>query len=234
MIPPVHLAGFNKLTLLDYPGKMAAILFLQGCNMHCPFCHNAPLIPENADPNNPSLESALAYLDQRQGLLDGVVISGGEPCLQHIFPLMSQIKSMGYDIKLDTNGTRPDIIRQCLDENFIDYIAMDIKSDTEHYPEACGLINPPLDKIHETIDLITSRNISHEFRTTVTPSLHTPEIILNLCLEFIPSSSAYWIQGFQLRDTVPNQSLQTPDAQFLQSCANTARTIIPDTHIRNR
>ena len=150
----MNIAGLQKLTLLDYPGHTACTVFLAGCNFCCPFCHNAELInPFSAPPLMDETE-LLEFLKKRQGLLDGVCISGGEPTLQKNLPqLLQQIKNLGFQIKLDTNGTMPDVIKNLTDKNLINYIAMDIKASPENYHNLTGVATN-LDAIKESVDFI--------------------------------------------------------------------------------
>lgn len=202
----MYISGFQKLTLLDYPEHLAAILFLDGCNFRCPFCHNSELVlSENYEDDFYSEDEVLEFLKKRFGMLDGVCISGGEPSLHRELPaLIVRIKELGYDVKLDTNGTNPDMLRRLLDEDLLDYIAMDIKAGRKNYTAAAGISkNTPLtvnhnsalsaafskdlsddcsslsrsllSRIQRSIDIIRNSGIDYEFRTTVVKGIHTEE-----------------------------------------------------------
>ncbi|PID33311.1 anaerobic ribonucleoside-triphosphate reductase activating protein [Candidatus Saccharibacteria bacterium] len=163
----IHVGGIQKLSLVDYPGHVAAALFLAGCNMRCGYCHNPELVlPERLAPKIP-LDHIFEFLKSRVGRLDGAVISGGEPTVQKDLPeLCRRIKALGYDIKLDTNGTHPDMVRQMVEEKTIDFIAMDVKGPLDKYIEIAA--RPiDLDAIVDNIRLMIDSGIDHEFRTTV-------------------------------------------------------------------
>ena len=170
--------GLQKLTLLDFPGKTACTVFLGGCNYACPFCHNAPLALPGRERDEIGEEELLSFLKKRQGLLEGVCITGGEPTLRRDLPeFISKIKALGYLVKLDTNGTRPEMIRELLDKGVLDYIAMDIKAPVYKYDILAGVENAFTDKVLQSIELIKNSGIDREFRTTVTDELHTAEDI---------------------------------------------------------
>lgn len=168
--------GFQTLTLLDYPGYTAAAIFLGGCNFRCPFCQNAGLVlhPET-EPTIPT-EEVLAFLKKRKRVLDGVCITGGEPTLEPELPeLIAAIKDMGYLVKLDSNGSRPDILKSLCQQGLLDYVAMDIKSSPSGYGKSAGLIRPDLDSIRESVRFLMEGTVDYEFRTTVARELHDPE-----------------------------------------------------------
>lgn len=163
----IHIGGVQKLSLVDYPGHVAAALFLAGCNMRCGYCHNPELVlPERLAPSIP-VDEVMTFLKSRVGRLDGVVVSGGEPTVQEDLPeLCRQIKALGYDVKLDTNGTHPDMVRQMINEGTIDFIAMDVKGPLEKYVEIAA--RPiDLEAIIENVRLMIDSGVGHEFRTTI-------------------------------------------------------------------
>lgn len=166
-LPKVPIGGVQKLSLVDYPGQVAAALFTVGCNMRCGYCHNPELVlPERLAPSIP-VDEVLAFLRSRIGKLDGVVISGGEPTIHDDLPMLTrQIKAMGYRVKLDTNGTRPAMVRAMMNEELLDFVAMDIKGPLEKY---VAIAARPIDlaAIQETIRLVIDSGIDHEFRTTI-------------------------------------------------------------------
>lgn len=189
-------AGMQSLTLLDYPGKVACILFVRGCNLRCPFCHNASLVcenPENAFPE----EKVLAYLKKRQGILEGVVISGGEPLLYpDLLPFLHKVRELGYAIKIDTNGTNPQRLKEIVLEGLADYIAMDIKNSPALYGKTTGVANLDLSAIEESKSFLLSGAVDYEFRTTVVAGLHTPESIAE-CTRWIRGAKRYFLQCFK-------------------------------------
>lgn len=169
----MEIHGFQKMTLLDYPGKVACIVFLAGCDLRCPFCHNSELIhPEGAAPLMDENE-LLAYLKKRKGLLEGVVITGGEPLLRKDLPaLLQQIRDLDYPVKLDTNGTHPEGLRRVIEAGLVQYAAMDIKNSPEKYALTCGLSKMDLGPVRESVQLLMEGKTDYEFRTTVVDELH--------------------------------------------------------------
>jgi pyruvate formate lyase activating enzyme len=165
------LGGFQKTSIIDYPGKISCVLFMAGCNFHCPYCHNPGLVSRSAAmPGAVSPDTVLTFLGRRQKLLDGVVITGGEPTLEPELPgFVRQIRDLGFSIKLDTNGSRPDVLEEMTAEESIDYIAMDLKTAPHRYtPYICS--HSPAEAIEESVRIILDRSLPHEFRTTcVTP-----------------------------------------------------------------
>lgn len=192
----MRIQGFQKLTLLDYPGKVACILFTEGCNFRCPFCHNAALV-SHVDPSvRLQEEDILRQLEKRRGILDGVCITGGEPLLQNgIEDFLARIKEMGFSVKLDTNGTFPKKLKALVSAGLVDYVAMDVKNCREKYEATAGVCGLSLDAIEESISFLLEGNTPFEFRTTVTQELHTPEDI-GAIAEWIKGAPAYYIQNF--------------------------------------
>lgn len=188
-------AGLQKLTLLDYPGKLACTVFFPGCNLRCPFCHNASLVlPHRQTPVIPQ-EELLEFLQGRKGKLDGVCITGGEPTLHHDLPvLLTAIKELGYSVKLDTNGTRPDVLKSLLEQKLLDYVAMDIKNSPEKYSLTCGGIDV-LPQVRESVLLLEQSAVEHEFRTTVLHPCHTPEDLAAIG-QWLSGTKHYFIQQF--------------------------------------
>lgn len=190
------IAGLQKLTLLDYPGKTACTLFAPGCNFRCPFCHNALLVTHKVE-ELISEEEFFSFLSKRQGILDGVCITGGEPTLQkELIPFMEKIKKMGFLLKLDTNGARPDVLNDILRKDLADYVAMDIKASPDRYAGAVGIADFDTDKIKESISLLEKSGVAHEFRTTVTDELHSEEDFRKI-LSLFSESTPYYLQQFK-------------------------------------
>lgn len=192
----MKIGGFEKSTLIDYPDKIACMIYTIGCNFHCPYCHNPELVNETAE--EISLDSIMRFLRKRTKLLDGVVITGGEPTMHEDLPkVMYRIKKMGYLIKLDTNGTRPATIRNLIDRKLVDYIAMDIKSPLEKYSNTVA--RPVFsDTIKQSIKILMSSPIEYEFRTTVVKSLLSPEDMENIGKE-IKGAKRYYLQKYNDR-----------------------------------
>lgn len=205
----MNIKGFLKTTLLDYPEHVASILFLEGCNFRCGYCQNYDLVEHTSSPNI-DLECILDYLQKRKNVLDGVVISGGEPCMHEDLPdLIKRIKSLGYDIKLDTNGSFPDMLECLINDNLVDYTAMDIKGDTSNYSK---YINKPIvvEKVLRSIDLIKSSNLQYEFRLTVPANYFNASTIVNIG-NMLEGVDLLYIQKFVQSSSVPNVNLDSPD-----------------------
>ena len=166
------ISGLQKMTLLDFPGKVACTVFLQGCNYRCPFCHNSDLLPGKGEPLM-TRQELIGFLKKRQGLLDGVCISGGEPTLSPDLPeLLRAIKSLGFAVKLDTNGSRPQILKKLVAEGLVDYVAMDVKNSPQRYAETVGLTRFDLGPTEESLRYLIDGTVDYELRTTVVRPLH--------------------------------------------------------------
>lgn len=194
------IAGLNKTTLLDYPGRVAATVFTGGCNFRCPFCYNRELVLQEASGDFYSEEEVLAFLKKRKNILKGVCITGGEPTLQADLPaFIDRIKQLGYLVKLDTNGYRPEVLKHLLDEGCLDYVAMDIKNCPEKYRNTTGMDEEgrefQLEKIRESVSLLLHTDVDSEFRTTVVKELHTIEDMMKIG-EWIKGCSKYYLQRF--------------------------------------
>ena len=194
--------GLNKTTLLDYPEHLACTIFTGHCNFRCPFCQNGEIVlcPDT----EPVISEAefFEFLESRKKRLEGVAITGGEPTVNaDLVDFIRKIKDFGLEVKLDSNGTNPKILANLIDESLVDYIAMDIKTSREKYPEACGLIKMDLAPIEESVNLLMSSNISYEFRTTVCRELHT-EAEFRQIAEWIKGCSNYYLQSYRDADTI--------------------------------
>lgn len=193
----MQIHGFNKLTLLDYPGHLAATIFLGGCNMRCPFCHNASLVTKVSSQPVIPVEQVLEVLTKRKGVLEGVCITGGEPTLYHDLPdLIKEIKGLGYKVKLDTNGTNPAMIKLLVGEKLIDYVAMDIKNSREKYLITSGSSHLPLNLVEESVTFLLSSPLPYEFRTTVVKEYHTKDDML-LIGQWLNGAEAYFLQSYE-------------------------------------
>lgn len=187
--------GLQKLTLLDYPGKMACTVFTAGCNFRCPFCHNASLVT-NIDDERISEEEFFSFLQKRQGIIEGVCVTGGEPTLQpDLKEFLKKIKDLGYSVKLDTNGYRPEVLKEVVNSGLVDYVAMDIKNSQSKYALTVGLSNFDIDKINESVEFLMSGVVDYEFRTTVVKELHTEDDIQDI-VSWINRAKKYFLQGF--------------------------------------
>lgn len=194
----VKIGGLQPVTLLDYPGKMAAIIFTLGCNMRCPFCYNPNLVLPEMIRHASILSNTelLSFLKRRKKYLDGVVITGGEPLLQKgIITSCQRIKKMGYLIKLDTNGLRPDVLKQLLDKKLIDYLAMDIKGPLDQYQKFAGVPAKP-EVIALSIALVMASGLPYEFRSTLVKSLHKQSDLRKMA-RMIKKADLYYLQNFK-------------------------------------
>ena len=190
----MRIGGFQKMTVLDYPGKIAATVFTYGCNLRCPFCHNASLVVDDSallDENE-----IFAYLARRKGILDGVCVSGGEPLLQpDIEDVLLRIRSLGLSVKLDTNGTLPHRLADVIGKGLVDYVAMDVKNSPQKYAETTGCENIDLDAVKESVQRLMHSGIPYEFRTTVVRELHTERDIEEIG-RWLSGAEQYFLQGF--------------------------------------
>lgn len=173
----MNIAGVQKNSMVDYPGKLAAVVFTQGCNMNCGYCHNRCLIGNRATESLIDEEDVLAFLNKRRGLLDAVVVSGGEPTLQRdLGCFIQRVKAMGYSVKLDTNGTNPQLLEKLLQDKLLDYVAMDVKAPFCKYKQVCcSPVNTG--NLERSIDILQSSDIDYEFRTTYTPELDQHDLL---------------------------------------------------------
>lgn len=192
----IKICGLQKTTLLDFPGHVAATIFLGGCNFRCPFCHNADLLGMDA-PAAYTSEEILSFLNMRKGILEGVCITGGEPTLQAdaLEDFIRCIRTLGLAIKLDTNGTRPDIIKHLANAGLLDAIAMDIKASPERYPIVCGVEHPDISAIKESVTWLKTGTLPYEFRTTAVKGLHTRTDFESIG-SWISGCSHYYLQNY--------------------------------------
>lgn len=196
----MKIGGLQPVTASDFPGRMAAIVFTQGCNFHCPFCHNGSLLPMGADARIAE-DYVWSFLQKRQKLLDGVVISGGEPSLQSdLAGFCRQVKDMGFAVKLDTNGSRPGVIKALLDGNYVDFIAMDIKAPLSRLPELTGTVSHAR-QIRLSISLIAASGVDHLFRTTDVKPLLSSEDHRSI-KELVPPGSLHVVQPFVAKNAM--------------------------------
>ena len=191
------ISGLQKLTLLDYPGHVACTVFTGGCNFRCPFCHNAPLVLPELIGQDTDEERVLSFLRKRQGILDGVAVTGGEPLLhKDMVGFLEKVKALGYKIKLDTNGSFPDRLRELISAGLVDRVAMDIKNAPELYAKTVGLPSLDLAPIERSKELLLRGDVDYEFRTTVVKGLHTGESIIGAA-KWIAGAKEYYLQQFK-------------------------------------
>ena len=223
--------GLQKLTLLDYPTKTACTIFTGGCNFRCPFCHNASLVIDVNEGEKYETDEVLAFLKKRQGLLDGVCVTGGEPLLQKdIKEFLGNIKSMGYSVKLDSNGYIPEKLIDILSEGLVDYVAMDIKNCKEKYSLTAG-IEIDISKIEKSVDFLMNSGIDYEFRTTVVKEYHTISDIERIA-KWIEGAKRYFLQNFVDSGDLIEGGLSAVDKDTLGKMREVCAWHIKDTQIR--
>lgn len=230
----MKIGGLQKLTLLDYPGKLASTVFTSGCSFKCPFCHNKELVfvPENYSFLN--TEEVLNYLAKRKNLLDGICITGGEPLLQEgLLPFIEAVKEMGYFVKLDTNGNNPEKLKEIVNSGLVDYVAMDIKNCKKKYHETVGLNEHVFDihRIKESVSFLLSGEVDYEFRTTVVKELHTKEDLLSLA-DWIKSAKNYYLQQYVDSENVIDRKWSAYNKEEMEDLCNAVKEIIPVCKLR--
>ena len=192
----MKIIGFQKLTLLDYPGKTACTVFTAGCNLRCPFCHNRDLVMPDSDIQTYSEEEIISYLTKRKGLIDGVCITGGEPMLMKDLPeFCAKLKEIGVSVKIDTNGFFPFQLKYIVQNKLCDYVVMDIKNTFDKYPDTIGVKFADISKVKESIEFLKKSYIDYEFRTTVCKTFHTLDDLKEIA-KFIGDGQKYFLQSF--------------------------------------
>lgn len=223
--------GLQKMTLLDYQGKVACTVFLGWCDFRCPFCHNWELIDGSA-PAEMDDSKLMSFLEKRRGILEGVAITGGEPMLNKDLPdFLRRIKALGYPIKVDTNGNHPEMLKAVLDEGLVDYVAMDVKNSLDKYALTIGLDSFDTSNIQESIRLIMGSGTDYEFRTTVVEQLHGENSFKGIG-ELISGARRYYLQKFTDRDTVPYEGLSAPADDKMREYAEIIRPFVQSAELR--
>ena len=224
--------GIQKLTLLDFPGKTACTLFAGGCNFRCPFCHNASLVVRAGEQPVVAEKDIFAFLKKRSGLLDGVCVTGGEPTIQRDLPdFLRKLRDMGYAVKLDTNGYRPQVLKAIIDQGLCDYVAMDIKSSPERYPAVAGVPELDVDRIKESAAVLMEGRVPFEFRTTVVEELHQPEDFVPVG-EWLAGAPQYFVQCFKDSGDVIGSGFSAPSMEKLNKIIEILREKIPAAQLR--
>lgn len=227
----MEILGLQKLTLLDYPKKCAATIFLGGCNFRCPFCHNGDLVCDNF-PLPLSEDEVFTFLKKRQGILDGVCITGGEPLLnKDISRLIKKIRSLGYLIKLDTNGSNPTLLKELIDEGLINYVAMDIKNSLDKYPNSIGVDGFNTESIKMSTEILMNSGIDYEFRTTVVSELHEKSDFEKIG-EWLKGCDNFYLQKFEDSEFVIQKGLHSPSDEQLREYAQILERYIKNVGIR--
>jgi pyruvate formate lyase activating enzyme len=223
--------GLQKMTLLDYPGKVACTVFLGGCDFRCPFCHNFELVDGSAPPVMEDAEF-FSFLEKRHGLLDGVAVTGGEPCLRPELPaFLGRIREMGYAVKLDTNGTSPERLRSLVLGGLVQYVAMDIKNSPGKYALTAGVPDAGLERINRSIAFLRQGHVDYEFRTTVVDELHDAADFEAIA-KWIEGAPRYFLQPFTDRDSVPTEGFHAPSPERMRAYLRILQTALPGAEIR--
>lgn len=224
--------GLQKTTLVDYPGHVATTLFTGGCNFRCPYCHNGDLVIGLNDIEPYAIEDIFSHLQKRKGVLDGVVISGGEPTLQTDLPdFIRQIKELGYLVKLDTNGTNPAMLRSLVEEGLVDYVAMDIKHSRAKYASISHAADDSLESIAASVDYLKEGHVDYEFRTTLCKELHKETDMTAIGL-WLMGAKAYYLQPYKESEQVIQPGFHPHDAATLESFVHILSAFIPKVEIR--
>ena len=229
----MDIQGLQKLTLLDWPGRVACTIFLGGCDFRCPFCHNRDLV---TGPLPAAMDSGelLAFLAKRKGLLDGVCVTGGEPLLRPgLEALLEEIKALGFPIKLDTNGSHPQLLARLWSLGLVDYAAMDIKNSPERYGETAGVPGLDLGPIRESVSWLLEGHVDYEFRTTVCAPLHTPEEMAGIG-RWLKGAKRYFLQPFVDSDELVGSGMKPLTKEEIEALRDSVLPDIPSTQIRGQ
>ena len=225
--------GLQKLTLLDFPGRIACTVFTHGCNLRCPFCHNASLVVRD-EGGSISEEELFAFLEKRRGMLEGVCVTGGEPTLYpDLENMLGRIRELGYLIKLDTNGYRPERLISCVERGLVDYVAMDIKSSKERYAEVAGIPSLDISKIEDSAAFLLEGKIPFEFRTTVVKELHSEEDFVNIG-RWLGGEEKFFLQGFSDSGDLIFPGLHGYDKSEMEYLLNVLKVYVPNAEIRGQ
>ena len=223
--------GFQKLTLLDFPGRTACTVFTGGCNFRCPFCHNALLVTHQDD-DEFSEEEIFAHLRLRKNVLDGVAVTGGEPLLQKdIERFLYEIKEEGYAVKLDTNGSFPEKLQSIIENNLCDYVAMDIKNSKEKYAETIGINNFGISNIEKSVEILKKGKVPFEFRTTVSKNFHTIKDIENIG-KWIAGTENYYLQNFVDSGNLIDSNTEGVSKEEMKEMLEAVKKYVPNADIR--
>lgn len=226
----MDITGLQKTTLLDYPGKVACTVFLGGCNLRCPFCHNASLVLR-AQPPQLGEEEFFAFLKKRRGILDGVCVTGGEPTLRKDLPeFTARLREQGFRVKLDTNGTNPGMLRQLLDSYLLDYVAMDIKNSPGRYAATCGGIDV-LEQVNESAALLMESGVDYEFRTTCVHPLHDPGAMEEIG-QWLRGAKQYFLQNFVDSGDLVGTGISGMTKEEMEALRQAVLPDIPNTRLR--
>ena len=226
----MFISGIQKMTLLDYPGKCACTVFLAGCNLRCPFCHNASLVLGNPEPVMDE-DAFFAFLNKRKGLLDGVCVTGGEPTLRRDLPeFIGKIKELGFLVKLDTNGSNPELLKKLLEDHLLDYVAMDIKNAPHRYGETCGGIDI-LTAVEQSLAILKESAVEYELRTTLCKPFHD-KIALEAMGKWLSGEKNYHLQSFVDSGDLVGTEVSGFTKEEMEELRQAVLPYIPTTRIR--
>ena len=230
----MKVTGIQKLTLLDYPGVVACTVFTAGCNFRCPFCHNAMLVlPEQIDDECLTDDEVFGFLKKRRGVLDGVAVTGGEPRLHADMPsFLARGKELGYKIKLDTNGSNPELLSEIVKNKLVDRVAMDIKNAPEEYARTIGLKSFDIAPVERSKEMLLRGDIDYEFRTTVVKGIHTKESLIGAA-KWIEGAKEYYLQQFKdSGNLILPDGLSAYDEKQMHALADAVRDYVPTVEVR--
>ena len=224
--------GLEKLSLVDYDSNIAATVFTGGCNFRCPFCHNGPLVLDVKNQSVISEDEILSYLKKRKGVLNALCITGGEPTMHKELPeFIKKVKDLGYKVKLDSNGTNPEMLSQLAEKSLIDYVAMDIKSDKKGYPVITDVPALDLSPIEESIAFLKSGKVDYEFRTTLIKEYHSKEVIENIA-KWISGAEKYFFQCFKETENCISLGLNKVDEKIAKSFLEIVKPFVKRADLR--
>lgn len=224
--------GLQKLTLLDFPGKVACTVFTAGCNFRCPFCHNASLVIDTHQNPKIPVEDIFSFLQKRKGVLDGVCVTGGEPLIQHgIGDFLRKIREMGYLVKLDTNGSFPDKLQRMVEEGLVDYVAMDLKNSREHYGRTIGIEGYDTGKVEQSVTYLMKGRIPYEFRTTVVQEFHQRSDFEAIG-QWIRGADRYFLQQFEDSGDLIRPGLHAYSDTIMRQALEVVQKYIPAAQVR--
>ena len=228
----MKIQGLQKLTLLDYPEKVACTVFFAGCNFRCPFCHNASLVVNIPEETDTTEEAFFAFLKKRAGVLDGVCITGGEPLLQpEIEGFIRRVKELGYAVKLDTNGSYPEKLKYLVEEGIVDYVAMDIKNSLDAYGETAGIDDRYYEAIQESVTFLKEGKVEYEFRTTVTKNFHTAKRFEEIG-KWLQGADRYFLQSFVDSGDLISSYVVGCDSKEMNEFLSIVKDYIPNSKLR--
>ncbi len=230
----MEIHGFQKMTLLDFPGKVACTVFTAGCNLRCPFCHNAFLVTEIDNERRFEKSEILEYINKRNRILDGVCITGGEPLLYpDTVDFLKEIKQTGLAVKLDTNGTFPERLKDAVRYGYVDYVAMDIKNSPEKYAQTVGIKNFDFSSVKESIEFLLSGKVDFEFRTTVVKQFHTAEDIEKIA-RVIEGAPRYFLQSFEDSGNLIGENMEPCSKEETEEMKRVAEKYVKNVEIRGK